>query len=295
MTVRIQAQPTPTLRRPLTAAALPLPVDTTSRPVRVTAVSAHPSVPATWEKLLASLVTGRPAVLSGVMPGYAPLDEAQRQAAVARGAGQSVKQGFLTGDAAGAELEEPMNFVVRGSKEAITQALTSQGWVPANPRTVGSFIKVGLSVLFHWGREPQGPVSEQYLNGQGEAMAFNKNSDFNLARDHMRVYDLGKDPTTGESVWAIAASRDVALEISPPKLQGLHLSAPGIGHLTDRRVDAERDMIMRDLLASGLVKDWAAVSGDRAPGLEGQVQANGKLNIRGYETDGRVYQVTLGA
>lgn len=293
MTVRIQAQPTPAIRRPLKAAALS--VDTTSRPVRPAMVAAHPSVPATWTQLFASLVTGRPAVLPGVTPAYTKLDEPARQAAVARGAGQTVKQGFLSGDTAGTELEEPVNFVVRGSKEAITRALTSQGWVQANPRTVASFIKVGLSALFHCGHEPEGPVSEQYLNGRAETMAFNKNSDFNLARDHMRVYHQGTDPATGEEVWAIAATRDVALQITPPKLQGFHLSAPGIGHLTDRSVDAERDMIMRDLVASGQVKDWAAVSGDRAPGLEGQPQANGKLNIRGYETDGRVYTVRLGA
>jgi hypothetical protein len=286
MTLRISAQPTPSIRRTLVPATLP--VDTTSRPVRPMAVASHPSVPATWEKLLAALVTGRPAVLPGLMPAYGKLDETQRQAAVARGAGRTVAQGFLTGDKAGAELEEPVNFIVRGSKEAITQALTSQGWVPANPRTVGSFIKVGLSVLFHWGREPEGPVSEQYLNGAPETMAFNKNSDFNLARDHMRVYRLGPD------TWAIAATRDIALEITPPRREGWHLSAPGFGHHVDRAVDAERDMIMRDMLASGLVKAWAAVDGQRPAGLEGTRQPNGQLNIRGYETDGRVYEVTLG-
>jgi hypothetical protein len=291
MTLRISAQPTPSIRRTLVPATLP--VDTTSRPVRPMAVASHPSVPATWEKLLAALVTGRPAVLPGLMPAYGKLDETQRQAAVARGAGRTVAQGFLTGDKAGAELEEPVNFIVRGSKEAITQALTSQGWVPANPRTVGSFIKVGLSVLFHWGREPEGPVSEQYLNGAPETMAFNKNSDFNLARDHMRVYYQGKDAKTGEDTWAIAATRDVALEITPPQRTGFHFSTPGFGHQVDRSVDAERDMIMRDMLASGRVQDWAAVTGQRPAGLEGTPQANGKLNIRGYETDGRVYTVSL--
>jgi hypothetical protein len=258
------------------------------RPASPTAVT-HPSVGRTWVQLLESLVTGRPAVLPGAMPPYARLDEAARQAAVARGAGRTVKQGFLTGDKAGQELEEPMNFVVRGSQAAIEQALTSQGWVKANARTAGAFAKVGLSVLFHWGREPEGPVSEQYLDGQAETMAFNKNSDFNLARDHMRVYRLGPD------TWAIAATRDIALEITPPRREGWHLSAPGFGHHVDRAVDAERDMIMRDMLASGLVTAWTAVDGQRPAGLEGTRQPNGQLNIRGYETDGRVYEVTLGS
>ena len=58
--------------------------------------------------------------------------------------------------------------------------------------------------------------------------------------------------------------------------------------------DRERDLIMRDLLASGQVTTWASVQGQRPAGLEGSPLPTGDLSVHQYRTDGRVYEVRLG-
>jgi hypothetical protein len=140
-----------------------------------------------------------------------------------------------------------------------------------------------------------------FLNGQSETMAFNKNNDHTLARDHMRVYYEGKDPQTGQDLWAIASTRDVAATVTfhPIEKNGFwpwqwHFVPPSFGHETDGYVDGERDLIMNDLLSTGHVTNWMAVNGQRPQGYAGSRQPDGLLKVGRYTTDGQVYQVDLG-
>jgi hypothetical protein len=70
--------------------------------------------------------------------------------------------------------------------------------------------------------------------------------------------------------------------------------APRLGHRTDVAIDRERDLIMHDLLASGLVKTWAAVEGARN-GMAEKTLPDGQVQLGKRVTDGLVYEVALGA
>jgi hypothetical protein len=238
--------------------------------------------------------------MPGNLPSYEPLDPQAQASAVQAGLGRTLPQASTTGDPAGHERAEPVNFIVHGSREALTRSLTSQGWVQAGKRSVWNYVRQGFSALFFAGKDTAGPVSEQYLNGKGEDMAFNKNSDYNLARDHMRVFYQGKD-AQGQDVWAIACSRDtaVSLELPHPQHTGrwpwqLNFQAPSIGHDTDKALDGERNQIMADMLASGQVKHWASVAGVRDAGAPEQRLPDGTYQLGPYTTDGRVFEVNLG-
>jgi hypothetical protein len=163
-----------------------------------------------------------------------------------------------------------------------------------------SHAKQFLAAVTRFDRVTEGPVSSMYLDGKLPVMVFSKNSDYNLARDHMRVYALGKDPATGKERWGIAATRDTAATVTlkkpvhdGPMPWDWSMETPGFGHETDHDLDGERDLIMSDLLATRRVKGWAAVEGV-APGAKVEKLAGGKQKLNQYVTDGRVYEVTLG-
>jgi hypothetical protein len=119
----------------------------------------------------------------------------------------------------------------------------------------------------------------------------------------LRIYYQGKDPKTGQDRWDIAAIRDggLTLNIPHPQTNGKLFpwqwdwSTPGFSHDADENIDGERDLVMKDMLASGLVKNWAAVDGQLPPGQSKTPTGNGQyMLINRYPTDGKVYEVSLG-
>ena len=243
----------------------------------------------TWRRLWHALVSGERTVLPGRMPPYEAPDAQALAAARRRGDGRTLPQGFLGGPAGAdpTDTDEPVTLVVRGSRAQLAAALRSQGWVEAAGRTPLAYLGQALSVVTRWSPFPQGPVSEMYLDGQLPVLAFSKHSDYNLARDHLRVFALGPDPVTGEARWAIAATRDTGatVRLRPRQLE--------FGHQIDPDLDRERDLVMHDLLASGRVATWAAVPGVRGQGAQQRPAPDGRLQVNQYVTDGRVYDVAL--
>lgn len=282
--------------RPVAAATAP-----TARPAvappAAPSPAAKPGFFRAWASLVGGLFSGRTVMLPGVVRPYPAPTAQERQAAGARGQGRTLPQGFLASDPAGLQRHEPVNLVVTGTLADLTRALEATGWVAAAPRTPWNFIKAAASALFRLGHYPEAPVSAQLLDGQAEAVAFNKQSDHNLSRDHMRVYRQGTDPASGQPIWAIAATRDTALSVAFPRTGPWpwQWKLPAVGHAVDPAIDHERDLIMRDLLASGQVTTWASLKGQRPAGLEGTPLPTGDLSVHQYRTDGRVYEVRLGA
>lgn len=261
--------------------------------------------------LALSSVKGGKVAIHGKQKPYLKLEERHPEAVAAArkaGEGQRVSQPFITGDRAGRNSNEPVNFVVTGSLDKLKETLKSQGWKVAPPGTPIELAKMAGKVFLGTDKNTNGPVSPAYIDGKQEVIAFNKNDDFNAARDHMRVYPSTPDPETGEPRWQIAATRDVAMTIDSPvdlnikkKLEdGFQLSdlnpfkkpkAPS--HESEKTVDRERDYIMNDFLASGRIRDWAIVDGERAGG-PGKKNADGTYDLHtGYSTDGKVYTFRL--
>lgn len=251
----------------------------------------------TWKLIGHAIRSGERTLLPGTMPAYEKVDPAALQGAVARGQGRTYTQGLLT--SASGSKHEPINLVVTGSKADLARALRSRGWVENDAAKPLNYLKQFLAAVTRYDRVTEGPMSNMYLDGKLPTMAFSKNSDYNLARDHMRIYHLGKD-AAGQDRWGIAATRDTAatITVKKPEREGFwpwqwKMETPGFGHVTDHDLDGERDLIMHDLLGSKQVADWAAVRGV-APGATVGKAPDGRQTLNKYTTDGRVYEVTLG-
>jgi hypothetical protein len=266
-----------------------------------TAVVHVPGELDTWSRLYQAAKTGQRTLLPGQMPAYPTLEPGALAIAIAAGKGQQVAQPYLQDNAQHRGSSEPVTLLLTSSRQDLEQALKQQGWTQNHARTPLNYIRQGLSVLTRYNRVSDGPVSKQYLNGKLEDLAFSKNCDYNLSRDHMRVYRQGTDAGSGLPVWAIAATRDVAATVTlkEPKRNGLlpwnwTWRAPSFGHNTDPNVDGERDLIMHDLLATGQVKEWQAVDG-KPTGPAWKRQKDGSVQVGSYTSDGKVYRVKLGS
>lgn len=248
----------------------------------------------TWQELLSALLTGDRTLLPGVLPAYPTLPAADLAAAAARGAGQTLEHACISNGTPG-KFSEPVGLVVHGTPAAFKAALGGQDWVEANDRSPWNFVKMAGSVITRLWNEEAAPVSAMYLDGKLPLYALNKNSNFVIARDHLRVYQGAGDRLD------VAATRDVAATVTfhhpqagtsifKPKLQ-----LPSFGHQTDDDCDRERDLVMQDLLASGQVVSWRIVAGQLTSLATVKPQADGSLLVGHYHTDGQVYEVWLDA
>jgi hypothetical protein len=263
-------------------------------------VKAHPPSPGQIGRTLGAVAeavrSGETAVIPGDMPAYVGLDPAEIEAARRRGQGRTVAQPYITHDVAGQGHHEPIGITVTGSLDDLSRALASQGWSKAPALTGLEKVKMAAKVLLGTEKAVNGPVSRMYVDGREAVAAFNKNDDHNAGRDHLRIFRGGTDAETGQPVWRIAATRDVAATIAVPRptFDGLKpdFAPPRSGHRTDPAIDRERDLIMHDLLASGAVAGWAAVDGRRT-GVPETALPDGRVQIGQRVTDGRVYDVRL--
>ncbi|MDB5096600.1 MAG: hypothetical protein JWM80_1021 [Cyanobacteria bacterium RYN_339] len=217
------------------------------------------------------------------MPAYQAIPKAELAKAEARSTGATTQQRVIQNKEG--NKCEPVVLKVAATQEELTALLEKQGWIKADHLTVWNSTKssvsmllkaTGLSHLIDYNYQAS-PMTEMYIDGQLQAMAFNKNNDHHEARDHLRIFDSGKRDAKGRPVWEIAATRDVSLQVKIPSF--------GKGHTTDTAIDAERDLIMSDLLKGG-VANWRVAQGKLS-----DADAPGVADT--YTTDGKVYVVDL--
>ncbi|HEY9721914.1 MAG TPA: LssY C-terminal domain-containing protein [Oscillatoriaceae cyanobacterium] len=244
----------------------------------------------TWEAVITSIITGRRKDVPGTMPPYPTLDPALVQAAEARGQGRVEPALYVSGNPQGTQPLEPGDIIVTGTRAQLTAALRATGWIEVQPHTNWNLFKLGLSVMTRFWNDQAAPVSHLYYQGRQETLAFEKDSDYVLSRDHMRVYPLPADSTTGSPRWMIAASRDVAITVcfKHPSFTGwkiwkIHWPTPDLDHHADLHTDGERALVLLDLLKSPQLKGWDAVHATPSTGPQSP-----------YQTDGEVFELTLG-
>lgn len=221
------------------------------------------------------------------MPDYTKLDPAERAKAEARSPKDlTYPMPSIRGNTPGA-VNEPVALAVSGSKEEILAAMKKAGWTLAENGSLKTTLKKDLAQIVKGLHLPSigidynpqdTEISKAFLHGRPQDMAFNKNDDHHFVRDHIRVWDSGKKDANGKPIWEIAATRDTGTVLHKNLVQGHHI---------DSAIDKERDMLMADLLNAGTVKDWQVAQGV-APAEDAAVQA------KKYQTDGKVFQVTLG-
>lgn len=218
------------------------------------------------------------------MPPYMALSPADRTAAEQRSSGQTYPQRAIQNDKG--IRNEPVNMVITGTPDELVNALEDAGWYRADDLNTISGLKSLATVanrlpvlrdLYHFNYQ-SAPLSDQFLGGKPYDMAFEKDSQNDLARDHLRVWDTGRRDALGRPVWEVAASRDIGVKIDVKDKKSTHL--------VDPRLDLERDQVMANLLSTGDVQDWNIAEGQMDP-------ADAASTKQKYKTDGKVYNVTL--
>jgi hypothetical protein len=169
---------------------------------------------------------------------------------------------------------DALNVGLVGSKEDVLRAMQAAGWFPADPITLRSSIEiVGSVVLDRPYRDA--PVSSLYYDGKKEQLAFEKPDGRSTdKRHHVRFWQVLDKGTDGRPVWLGSVTFDRGVGLSHDTGQVTHHIASDI--------DAERDLLMRDLREAGMVKTFFQISGT-GPTLFGR---NGEGDP--YYTDGEI-------
>ncbi len=173
---------------------------------------------------------------------------------------------------------DPVNLALVGSEEDVIHAMTKAGWVPADPMTFDSSVRIAVDSVF---RRPDesAPVSNLYLFGRKQDLAFEQPiGDSPRRRHHVRFWRSDR-MENDRPVWFGAATLDERVGLSHTTGQVTHHIGP--------EVDAERDKIFDDLKKADQVQkvDW--VDGFHHE-LEGR---NGGGDP--WRTDGRLAVVTV--
>src|SRR5260370_8525759 len=152
----------------------------------------------------------------------------------------------LTHTKSGAE-GDPLNLVFVGSKDQITQSFQQAGGLIPDPITLQTSEKIDVESLAHRSY-PTAPVSNRYVFGRVQDLAFEKPTNDVANRGHIRLWKTGT-LIDGQLVWIGQASYDNGIELSRTNHLPTHHIAP--------TVDLERNAVGADLEKTGLVKEEA--------------------------------------
>ena len=170
-----------------------------------------------------------------------------------------------------------INIVFLGSEQQVQSAFRQAGWNSADSHSKRTWMKNFYALLDNCGY-PQQPMMTFYLNGRPEDMNWQKNLNSYGRRDHLRIWKVAADGSTG-SVWATSSTHDTGAVLSIKYEGFVHHIAPDI--------DDERSTVIRDLNFAGCVSSVSYVSRRDMP--IGTHNATGDLMY----TDGAVAVVTL--
>jgi hypothetical protein len=148
---------------------------------------------------------------------------------------------------------DALNVGLVGNKQDIARAMHAAEWFPADPITLRTSIDIiGSVVLDRPYRDA--PVSPLYYQGKKEQLAFEKPDGRSAdRRHHVRLWLVLEKGTDGRSVWLGSITFDRGVGLSHDTGQVTHHIGPNI--------DAERDLLMRDLREAGMVESFFQISG----------------------------------
>jgi len=148
---------------------------------------------------------------------------------------------------------DPLNVGLVGGRDDILHAMDAAGWFPADPVTLRTSLEIVGSVVLDRPYRAA-PVSPLYYQGKKEQLAFEKPDGRSAdRRHHVRLWQVLDKGTTGRPVWLGAVTFDRGVGLSHYTGQVTHHIGPDI--------DAERDLLMRDLREAGMVEALFQISG----------------------------------
>lgn len=145
---------------------------------------------------------------------------------------------------------DPINMLFVGSNNQIMQSFQQAGWLIPDPITSQTSAKIAVDSLAHRSY-PTAPVSNLYVFGRVQDLAFEKPTGDVQNRGHIRIWKTGTF-INGQPVWVGAASYDSGIELSSTTHLPTHHIAP--------TVDLERNTVGADLEKTDLVKEEADVA-----------------------------------
>jgi len=138
---------------------------------------------------------------------------------------------------------DPLNVALIGTQDDVLHALARAGWRPADPTTFRTSLRISRSALIG-GSYPDAPVSNLFLWGRRQDLAFEKPVGSNARkRHHVRFWWSDAVDDQGRALWLGAATYDRTVGFSHRTGQ--------ITHHIDPDVDQERDLLMTDLQGAG--------------------------------------------
>jgi len=148
---------------------------------------------------------------------------------------------------------DPINVALVGTKEELVKAMLAAKWFPADPLSLKSSLEIAVDAVFKR-PDPDAPVSNLYLFGRKEDIAFQQDVDDNpRKRHHVRFWQTNQTYGDDRPIWAGSAVFDERVGLSRTTGQITHVTAPD--------VDAERDFLFRCLEQSGVMAETFTVAG----------------------------------
>ena len=168
---------------------------------------------------------------------------------------------------------DPINVGLVGSEKELVHAFAVAGWDTADGVTLKTAIEIGESVLFDR-PYPDAPVSRLLFEGRAQDLAFEKPVGGSAdRRHHVRFWRTDATGDDGRPLWLGSASFDRGV--------GLSHDTGAITHHIGPDIDAERDLVIHDLTAAGMV-----ISVSDIPGI-GATKAGRNGGGDPYFTDGK--------
>jgi hypothetical protein len=174
---------------------------------------------------------------------------------------------------------DPLNAGLVGSHEDLARAMHAAGWVPADPITLRTSLAIIGSVLLDRPYR-HAPVSPLFHQGRREDLAFEKEVGSSAnRRHHVRFWKTLDSGSEGRPVWLGSVTFDRGSGVS-------HYTGQ-ITHHIAANLDVERNRLIDDLTAAGMVTTLYQISGIGAT-LNGR---NGGGDP--YYTDGEIWMAVL--
>jgi len=169
---------------------------------------------------------------------------------------------------------DPLNVAFVGSEQDLQLALLTAGWVPADPITLKSSLRIAAGTVFHRSYV-DAPVSNLFLWGRKQDLAFERPVGKDpRRRHHVRFWRSERLDAQGRPLWIGAATFDTKV--------GLSHTAVQITHHIAADVDAEREKLVDDVKQTEYLLEVYAVDGFHRK-LEGKNGGGDK-----WHTDGRL-------
>ncbi len=173
---------------------------------------------------------------------------------------------------------DPINIQFLGTDGQIGAAFAAAGWYRADEIDFITSARICADSVL--GRAySTAPVSNLYLYGRKEDMAFERPGHTVRQRDHIRIWNTGRKGTDRRPIWIGSVTKDTKVELAKTNHLPTHHISPN--------VDAERALAVSELTQTDFV-----VEETTRPGF-GKVTQGVNGGGDPYFTDGQVAVITL--